>query len=89
MQVPLELSYRNLDASPAIDERVHQRVQRLEELAPDIVACRVMLEAPHRHHHQGRIYHVRVDVTVPGPRTGGQPRSRPAPRARGSVRGHP
>lgn len=66
MQVPLELSYRNLDASAAIDERVRQRVQRLEQLAPDIVACRVMIEAPHRHHHQGRIYHVRVDVTVPG-----------------------
>jgi ribosomal subunit interface protein len=66
MQVPLELSYRNLDPSEAIEERVRQRVRRLEKLAPDIMACRVMIEAPHRHHHQGRIYHVRVDVTVPG-----------------------
>lgn len=66
MQVPLELTYRNLDSSPAIEERVRQRLQRLEKLAPDIMACRVMLEAPHRHHHQGHIYHVRVDVTVPG-----------------------
>ncbi len=66
MQVPLELSYRNLEATPAIEKRIHQRVQKLEKMAPDLMACRVMIEAPHRHHHQGRIYHVRVDVTVPG-----------------------
>ncbi len=66
MQVPLELSYRNLEGSPAIEERIRQRVQKLEKLAPDLMACRVVIEAPHRHRHQGRIYHVRVDATVPG-----------------------
>ena len=66
MQIPLELTYRNLDGSPAIEERVRQRVQKLERLAPDLMACRVMIEAPHRHHHQGKIYHVRIDATLPG-----------------------
>ncbi|MGB5235738.1 MAG: HPF/RaiA family ribosome-associated protein [Candidatus Macondimonas sp.] len=66
MQIPVEIAYRNLDSSPAIEDRIHQRVRKLEKLAPDLIACRVMIEAPHGHHHQGRIYHVRVDVTVPG-----------------------
>ncbi len=29
------------------------------------MACRVVVEAPHKHHHRGNIYHVRIDITVP------------------------
>jgi hypothetical protein len=28
--------------------------------------CRVLVELPHRHRHDGRHFHVRVEVTVPG-----------------------
>lgn len=66
MQVPVEISYRDAAGSPAIEGRIQQRVRKLERLAPDLIACRVAIEAPHQHHRQGRIYHVRVDVTVPG-----------------------
>ena len=57
---------RNLDGSLAIEKQVRPRVRKLERLAPDRMACRVMIEAPHRHHHQGTIYHVRIDATLPG-----------------------
>ncbi len=30
------------------------------------MACRVVVETPHRRHHQGMLYHVRIDLTVPG-----------------------
>jgi ribosomal subunit interface protein len=66
MQVPLEVSYRNLEGSPAIDEHIRARVQHLERLAPNLIGCKVMVEAPHRQHHQGKIYHVRVHITLPG-----------------------
>lgn len=66
MQKPLEVSYRNLEGSPAIEQHIHARVQHLERLAPNLIGCKVMIEAPHRQHHQGKIYHVRVQVTLPG-----------------------
>ena len=31
-----------------------------------IVRCEVMIETPHRHHRNGRQFHVRVRLTVPG-----------------------
>jgi hypothetical protein len=31
-----------------------------------ITSCRVIVEAPHRHHHKGKVYEVRIDLTVPG-----------------------
>jgi len=30
------------------------------------MSCRVIVEAPHRHHRKGKVYEVRIDLTVPG-----------------------
>ena len=30
------------------------------------MACRVVVESPHARHHQGRLYQVHIDITVPG-----------------------
>ena len=35
-------------------------------LSDGIVSCRVTVEAPHRHHHKGKAYKLRIGVTVPG-----------------------
>ncbi len=65
MQLPLEITFRNMDPSPAVQANVRDRVAKLEQFYDRIVACRVAIEAPHKHHHKGRLYHVRVDITVP------------------------
>ena len=66
MELPLQISFRGMDASPAVEAKVRERVDKLARQDPSIVSCRVVVEAPHRHHHQGRLFHVRVDLTVPG-----------------------
>ena len=30
------------------------------------MSCRIIIEAPHRHHHKGKAYQVSIDMTVPG-----------------------
>ncbi len=66
MQRPLEVTFRGLDSSPAIEAKVHERAAKLEQFCDEIIGCRVMIEAPHRHHHKGNLYHVRIDLTLPG-----------------------
>ncbi len=66
MQIPVQISFRNTDPSPALEERVRNRAAKLERHFDRIMSCRVMVETHHRHHHKGHLYHVRVDVTVPG-----------------------
>ena len=66
MDVPLELSFRNMDPSEAVEAKVRERVDKLETFFGRINACRVVVEAPHRHHHKGKIYHVRIEIGVPG-----------------------
>lgn len=66
MQLPLEVTFRGMDRSDAMEARIEERAQKLERFHDQIMAVRVMVEAPHRHHHKGKIYHVSLDVTVPG-----------------------
>ena len=66
MQIPLQISFRNMDPSPAVEERIRKKAAKLERFHDRIIGCSVVVEAPHRHHHKGKLYSVRVDISVPG-----------------------
>lgn len=48
MQRPLEIAFRDLDPSDFIRNLVEERAERLERFYPNIIGCRVVVEAPHR-----------------------------------------
>ncbi len=66
MQIPLQVTFRGMEPSPAVETRVREMAQRLDRYRDRITSCRVVVEAPHRHHHKGKLYTVAVDVTYPG-----------------------
>lgn len=66
MQVPVEIVFHNVDRSPAVEAAVRERVAKLEQFSESITSCRVTVEAPHRHHQQGNLFAVRVDLRFPG-----------------------
>ena len=66
MQVPLQVSYRNISKSEALDARLREKAAKLEEFHPHITSCRVVVEERHRHQRQGREFTVSIDARVPG-----------------------
>lgn len=66
MEKPLKITFRDMEPSAAIEADVRDKVAKLEELYDRITGCRVVIEQPHRHRHQGKLIHVRIDLTVPG-----------------------
>jgi cold shock CspA family protein/ribosome-associated translation inhibitor RaiA len=66
MQLPLQVTFRNMEPSAAVEAEVRDRAEQLDTLFDRITSCRVAVEAPHRHHHKGNLFHVRIDITVPG-----------------------
>ena len=66
IQVPLQVSFRNMAASPAIEEQIRQKTAKLEAVYDRITSVRVVVETPHRQHRHGKLFHVRIDVRVPG-----------------------
>ena len=65
MQIPLEVTFRNVDHSEAVEARVRHLAAKLERYCDRITSCRVVVEQLHRHHQHGNHYHVRIDLTVP------------------------
>jgi ribosome-associated translation inhibitor RaiA len=66
MELPLQLQFRNLEPSPAIEAAVRKYVNKLQNFNGDIISCRVAIESPHKHQYKGKLYRVVVDVRVPG-----------------------
>jgi cold shock CspA family protein/ribosome-associated translation inhibitor RaiA len=66
MQLPIQITFRNMDSSPAVEARVCEEAEKLSEFHDSIMGCRVMVEIPHQHRQQGKRFHIRIDLTVPG-----------------------
>jgi ribosomal subunit interface protein len=67
MRIPLELTFRNMPHSNAIEAAVHERVAKLERFFPRIISCRIVVEeVARRDKARALVYRVRVDVRVPG-----------------------
>lgn len=67
MQVPLEITFHNMDSSDFLEAKVRERVDKLERFAGGrLIRCAVAVEAPHKSHHRQNIYHVRIEMSVPG-----------------------
>ncbi|MBE7385655.1 MAG: HPF/RaiA family ribosome-associated protein [Leptolyngbya sp. SIO1E4] len=65
MQLPLQITFRNLPPSDAITASIRKHADKLNRFYDRIMGCRVVVDAPPRHHHKGNLYQVRIDLTVP------------------------
>jgi ribosome-associated translation inhibitor RaiA len=62
----VQISFRNMRRSPALEEEIHSRVAWLDSFYPGIAGCRVAVEIPHRHRRHGQPLHVRIELSLPG-----------------------
>lgn len=65
MQLPLQIAFRNVDPSEAVEAYIRERAEKLDKFYDRIMACRIVIEVPHKHHHKGNLYRARIDLTVP------------------------
>lgn len=65
MELPVQVTFRNIDHSDALQDEVRRRAAKLDTYYDRITACRVSIERP-RHQKGGARFHVRIDLTVPG-----------------------
>lgn len=66
MHLPLQITFRHMEPSEALEARIHQLAERLDRYSQEIMSCRVVVEAPHLHHHQGNLFRIHIDITAPG-----------------------
>lgn len=66
MQLPLQVTLRDISPSEAVEAYIRERASKLDLYCDGIIRCRVAVEAAARQHRKGRLYTVRVHLTVPG-----------------------
>jgi cold shock CspA family protein/ribosome-associated translation inhibitor RaiA len=69
VQKPLQINYRGIESSPALDALIRQRVNALGRMHPRITGCRVVVEVPYRSTESGKVpVAVTVEVEIPNRR---------------------
>lgn len=66
MNRPLQVTFRHLPHTEALDAYVAKHAAKLDRFHDRITGCHVVVEAPHQHKKGGRHYDVRIDLTIPG-----------------------
>jgi cold shock CspA family protein len=51
---------------PEAEKWIDSEAKKLDTLYSRIMGCRVAVEVPHGHHRKGHLYHIRIDLTLPG-----------------------
>lgn len=65
MKSQLQVTFRNMQPAANIEEWIKTAAAKLETLYGRLMACRVIVEVPHRHRNRGSTYHLRIDLKVP------------------------
>jgi ribosomal subunit interface protein len=64
--LPVQITIRGIPFSPAIEANIRKRAEKLNHFYDRINSCRVMVDLPKKHKHQGKLFNVKVIITVPG-----------------------
>jgi cold shock CspA family protein len=66
MQTQPHVSFDDIPIDEQVRDAALEHIDQLEDAYGRITGCHVVIAQPHRHHREGRLYSVRVDVRVPG-----------------------
>lgn len=62
----IQITLRDIPMSAALESHIRQKAEKLERYYDRIMNCRVVIDVPQKHKHQGKLYNVKIDLTVPG-----------------------
>lgn len=66
MKMPLQITFKGIPSSPAIEASVREHAARLDGFYDRIVRCHVVVEEPQHRHNKGNLFRLRIVLTVPG-----------------------
>jgi ribosome-associated translation inhibitor RaiA len=66
MTFPLQITFRDLPSSSAVEAQIRGRAEHLERVFDRLTSCRVIVEGRHRPQRAGKVTHLCIELTVPG-----------------------
>lgn len=66
MKPAVDVIYRDLDASAALNEVISKKLEKLSRFSDQIIHSRVVLDTPHNHKHKGKQYRASIELDLKG-----------------------
>ncbi len=63
---PVKIVIRDMPSSPALEDHIRRKVEKLTQFYDRINSIHVAIEIPQKHKRQGKLFRVRLDLMVPG-----------------------
>lgn len=65
MDFPLQVQFRGMDQSDFVYNDIWDHAEKISKFYDRIISCHVVVDLPHRHHRNGKKYHVEVRLHIP------------------------
>src|SRR5262249_16566299 len=65
MRTPVEIHFHGIEKSAAIEERVREKMSKIDKHFGRMTRCRVVLEAPHRSPQKPKVYQIKIEISLP------------------------
>jgi len=66
MIIPLQITGHGIELSDDVRAEITEKANKLDRFYDRIMRCKVVVEEPKRHPHEGKLYSVHIIITVPG-----------------------
>lgn len=65
VEFPLQITFRGIDHSQAVETAIHRRATRLARFSGQITRLHVTVDMPHQHRHRGNHYAIHIHIITP------------------------
>lgn len=65
MQQIMQIDFRDIAHSPGLETYLTEKIDKLTKIIPSIISCHVIIGQSQKHKHQGKLYNIRIHITVP------------------------
>lgn len=66
MQQLPQITIRDITHSEAVEEHLLEKIDKLNQFFDRIISCHVVVEQTQKHQTTGKLYHIRIRLSVPG-----------------------
>lgn len=64
--LPLQITVCDMPSSPILEDHIRKKASKLSQYYRRINSIRIVIHVPQKHKHQGKLYSIHIDLTVPG-----------------------
>ena len=66
MTIPVQIHFHGIDASPAMESVLREKLEGIASLEPRATACLAVIEPSDNRHRNGRVHRVTLRLAIPG-----------------------